>query len=234
MPAFFKILLNCSTEGKFNIDFPAHRIINWNNINMATAGVPYDLTAELQLLQQIAMGDELAFKLVFEIYRARVFTFVVNFIHSSADAEEIVQDTFLSLWQNRDGLVAVSHPRNYIYTIVRNKTLRYLSNVARDEKMVKIVWANMQMEVNATEEALLLRESRELITQALSRLPQQKQQIFRMCREGGMSHENIAMEMGLSKSRVKNVMVEVLKSIRLYLQQNSVIQAIIFISYLIF
>jgi len=201
---------------------------------MAARGVIYDLAGEQQLLQEIALGNEAAFKLIFETYRTRVFTFVVNFIHSSADAEEIVQDTFLSLWQNRDGLINVAHPRNYIYTVVRNKTLRYLSNVARDEKMLKIVWANMQVEVNPTEEALLLRESKALIDKALSTLPDQKQQIFRLCREEGMSHENIAIQMGLSKSRVKNIMVEVLRYIKIFLNQNSAIPAIILAFYLFF
>lgn len=201
---------------------------------MAAGGAIYDLIGEQQLLQQIAIGNESAFKLIFETYRARVFTFVVNFIHSTADAEEIVQDTFLSLWQNRDALVNVEHPRNYIYTMVRNKTLRYLSNVARDEKMLKIVWANMQLAVNPTEEALTLRESREMINRALSMLPEQKQKIFRMCREEGMSHENIALEMQLSKSRVKNIMVEVLRYIKVFLARTSAIPTIVFGFLLVF
>jgi RNA polymerase sigma-70 factor (family 1) len=183
----------------------------------------YDLAGEKLLLQQIAMGDEAAFKSIFDAYKARTFTFVVNFIHSKADAEEIVQDTFMSLWQNRNTLSTVEHPRNYIYTVVRNKTMRYLSNVARDEKMMKVVWANMQMEVNPTEEALQMRESRELINKALSMLSEQKQIIFRMCREQGMSHEHIAIETGLSKSRVKNIMVEILKYIKAFLARNSLV-----------
>lgn len=199
---------------------------------MAARGIIYDLAGEQQLLQQIAMGDEAAFKVIFEVYNTRVFTFVVNFIHSAADAEEIVQETFLSLWQNREGLANVTHPRNYIYTVVRNKTLRYISNVARDEKMLKIVWSNMQTEVNPTEEAILLKESRELISRALAMLPEQKQQVFRMCREEGMSHENIAMEMGLSRSRVKNIMVEVLRYIKLFLHQNSAILTTVLSFYL--
>lgn len=189
---------------------------------MAQIGT-YDLAGERLLLQQIAMGDEAAFKSIFDTYKVRTFTFVVNFIHSKADAEEIVQDTFMSLWQNRGMLTAVEHPRNYIYTMVRNKTMRYLNNVARDEKMMKVVWANMQVEINPTEEALQLRESKALINNALSMLSEQKQMIFRMCREEGMSHEDIALETGLSKSRVKNIMVEILKYIKLFLSRNSLI-----------
>lgn len=199
---------------------------------MSSPGLTYDLAAEQQLLHQIAMGDEFAFRQVFDTYRIRVFTFVLNFIHSKPDAEEIVQDTFLTLWQNRVSLTNVDHPRNYIYTIVRNKTLRYLSNVARDEKMIKVVWANMQSEVNSTEEMLSLKESAALISQALSMLPEQKQKIFRMCRDEGMSHENIAFQMGLSKSRVKNIMVEVLRFVRIFLTQRNLALVVISSLYL--
>lgn len=193
---------------------------------MASGGGIYDLLGEKELLHQISMGDEPAFKLIFDRYKARIFTFVVNFIHSNADAEEIVQDTFMSLWQNRSHLTAVSHPRNYIYTMVRNQTLRYISNAVRDEKMLKFIWANMQLEVNTTEEDFQWRESKARIEKALSMLPEQKQRIFRLCREEGLSHEAIALETGLSKSRVKNIMVEILKYIKLYLTQDSVVLAI--------
>ncbi|WP_235884324.1 RNA polymerase sigma factor [Pedobacter hiemivivus] len=192
------------------------------------------MAGEKLLLQQIAMGDEAAFKSIFDNYKARTFTFVVNFIHSKADAEEIVQDTFLGLWQNRNSLTTVEHPRNYIYTVVRNRTLRYLSNVARDEKMMKVVWANMQEEVNPTEEALQLKESQALINQALSMLSEQKQKVFKMCREQGMSHENIALEIGLSKSRVKNIMVETLQFIKVFLSRNSLIIIFLGVFYLFF
>lgn len=201
---------------------------------MAVQGGIYDLAGEKVLLQQIARGDEAAFKLIFDSYKGITFTFVVNFIHSKADAEEIVQDTFLGLWQNRDSLTTVEHPRNYIYTVVRNRTLRYLSNVARDEKMMKVVWANMQEEINSTEEALQLKESQALIDQALSILSEQKQKIFKMCREQGMSHENIALEIGLSKSRVKNIMVEVLHFIKVFLSRNSLIIIFLEVFYLFF
>lgn len=201
---------------------------------MAAQGVIYDLTNEKQLLYKISMGDEAAFKEVFDTYKGRVFTFVENFIHSRADAEEIVQETFLSLWQQRDILNSVEHPRNYIYTLVRNKTMRYIGNAIRDEKMQRIIWANMQNDGNPTEEAMEFRESKRRIEEAVSRLPEQKQRIFRMCREEGLSHEHIAFVTGLSKSRVKNIMVEVLKYIRLFLAQDSCLMLLFSFFYTLF
>lgn len=201
---------------------------------MASVGGIYDLLGEKELFCRISTGEESAFKLIFDRYKARIFTFVVSFIHSNVDAEEIVQETFLSLWQNRSHLPVVEHPRNYLYTMVRNKTLRYISNAVRDEKMLKIIWANMQLEVNSTEEEFQWRESKARIAKALAMMPEQKQRIFKMCREDGLSHEAIAEQMGLSKSRVKNIMVEILKYIKLCLAQDAVVLTLFFALYIFF
>ena len=173
------------------------------------------------MLQKIADGDEFAFKHVFELYKSRVYSFVVKFVHSKADAEEIVQDTFFTIWQKRDTLPNIEHPRNYIYTIVRNKTYNYLNQASKNQKILAQIWANMQIEGNNIEDLTNFKDSELLIKQGLQNLPQQKQQIFKMSREEGLSHEEIAAQIGLSKSRVKNIIVETLKYLRQHLSINT-------------
>lgn len=181
----------------------------------------YNLSAEKILLQKIADGDEIAFKHVFELYKNRTYSFVVKFVHSRADAEEIVQDTFFTIWQKRDTLPNIEHPRNYIYTIVRNKTYNYLNQAAKNQKILAQLWANMQIESNDIEEQTDFRDSEMLIKSGLANLSAQKQQIFKMSRVEGLSHEEIALQVGLSKSRVKNIIVDVLKYLRHYLSINT-------------
>ncbi|PWS30599.1 RNA polymerase sigma factor [Pedobacter paludis] len=182
----------------------------------------YNLSAEKILLQKIANGDEFAFKHVFELYKNRVYSFVVKFVHSKADAEEIVQDTFFTIWQKREMLPNIEHPRNYIYTIVRNKTYNYLNQAAKNQKILAQLWANMQVESNDIEDLTDLKDSEMLIKKGLLNLSEQKQQIFKMSREDGLSHEEIASQVGLSKSRVKNIIVDVLKYLRHYLSINTI------------
>ncbi|KQR66921.1 RNA polymerase sigma factor [Pedobacter sp. Leaf176] len=182
----------------------------------------YNPAAEKILLQKIAADDELAFKHVLELYKNNIYSFVVKFVYSKADAEEIVQDTFFTIWQKRDILPNIEHPRNYIYTVVRNKTYNYLNRVAKNKKLVAQLWANMQVESNNIEELSDLKDSEMLIQSGLRNLSQQKQQIFKMSREAGLSHEEIAEHTGLSKSRVKNIIVEILKYLRYYLSSNTI------------
>jgi len=182
----------------------------------------YNLSAEKILLQKIAEGDAYAFKHVFDLYKNKVYSFVVRFVHSRADAEEIVQDTFCTIWQKRDILPNIEHPRNYIYTIVRNKTYTYLNQAAKNQKVLAQVWANMQLEQNDIADLTDLRDSEFLLKKGLANLSEQKQQIFKLSRIDGMSHEEIAIQVGLSKSRVKNVIVDVLKYLRHYLAENNI------------
>src|SRR5690606_16269361 len=186
--------------------------------------------AEKLLLQRIHDGDETAFRQMFNEYKGKIFTFVDNFIHSKADAEEIVQETFLILWQNRKSLLAIEHPRNYIYTIARNKTYDYLYRVARNEKMLNHTWISLSVSHNNIDDEINLNESRRIIEKALSELSEQKRAIFKMSRSDNMSHEEIARATGLSKSRVKNIIVEVLKHLKYRLNKNAFIISILFIT----
>ena len=182
----------------------------------------YNLFADKELLLKIGQGDQKAFRQVFDQYNKTIFTFVENFIHSTADAEEIVQETFVVLWNNRNSLSDIDHPRNYIYTIARNKCYDYLAKVARNEKMMKYAWENTQTSFNETESIIQVKESMMVIDKALLKLSSQKQEVFRMSRFEDMSHEQIAEATGLSKSRVKNIIVEVLKHLKMRLQQASI------------
>lgn len=190
--------------------------------------VVYDLYGEKLLLQKIADGSEQAFRKVFELYKSRVYTFVVHFTKSDADAEEIVQDTFLTIWQKRDDLLQIEHPRNYIYTVARHKTYDHLRKLARNEKLLRQHWESTQIHGNVTEEFLDVREHLHFIHKALAQLSAQKQLIFKLSRFEGKGHLEIAATTGLSKSRVKNIIVEVNGHIKSYLKEHSLFLSVLF------
>lgn len=180
------------------------------------------------LLLQIAGGDEAAFRQLFEQYRERLFTFAITLTHSIVDAEEIVQDIFLKLWESRDTLPAIDHPEKYIYTMTRNRTLDHLARVGRNRKLVQQVWTNISQSDNGTEELLNARESQKLINKAVDQLSERKQQVFRLSKKEGYSLDEIAQELGLSKQTVKNTLAEALKQIKSYLSGHSELLAILF------
>jgi RNA polymerase sigma-70 factor (ECF subfamily) len=175
------------------------------------------VTTDTELLQQLKKGDERAFRQLYDRHSRPVAAFIYQLTHSAVDAEDILQDTFLKLWTSREQLPFIEHIGNYIFIIARNKTVDHLRKVARQQQLVDQVWENISEVADALDLQLDARESQQLINNALNQLSDQKQTIFRLSRVEGLSHEDIASRMGLSKSRVKNLQVETLKHIRLFL-----------------
>ncbi len=179
-------------------------------------------------MRRLSEGDEHAFRSLFDIYKIRLFSFVYNFTHLQIDAEEVIQDTFLKLWEKRDDLNKVDNPGAYIYTIARNTTLNYLRKAARDDKLLKKIWTNIKDAENFTEQILQAKESQQLVDEALSQLSEKKQTIFRLSRQEGLSLDEIALQTGLSKSTVKNILGETLRYVKQHLQQHSITLSLIF------
>lgn len=177
---------------------------------------------------RIAEGDERAFRILFEQYRERLFTFVWQLCHSAAEAEEVVQDIFLRLWENRAKLGQVDFPRKYMYVMARNRTFDLLVKIAKDRELVREVWVHLSQAANDTENLLQAAESQQLILEAVALLPERKQTIFRLSRQKGLSHQEIAQQMGLSVQTVKNLLTEILKHIKSRLSAHSPLLAALF------
>lgn len=181
------------------------------------------LITDTELLEQLREGSQQAFRQLYDRHSRQVAAFVYHLTHSAVDAEDILQETFLKLWTNREQLPAIVHPGNYIFIIARNKTLDHLRKISQQQRLVDHIWANISGVADALELQLDARESQALINQALSQLTEQQKNIFRLSRQEGLDHATIAAQLGLSRSRVKNVLVETLRFIRQYLAQHSVL-----------
>lgn len=186
-----------------------------------------DIT-DKELLIKLRKGDEQAFRELYVRHNRQVLAFAIHLTHSAVDAEDILQDTFLRLWTSRAALPDIERFDNYIFMIARNRTLDHLRKVALQQRLIDQVWANISEISEELEQQLDARESKQLVHKALEALSPQKQAVFQLSRQEGLSHEEISQQLKLSKSRVKNLLVETLKHIRVFLAQHSTLLALAF------
>lgn len=149
-------------------------------------------------------------------------------LKSAAEAEEIVQECFTKLWVDRANFSHIENPGSYLYRMVRNKTLDHFRKVAREQQLIRQVWANISQTDEGLKEELDKKETQELIEQALSALSLQKQHIYHLSRENDYTHEQIANLTGLSRSRVNNILTETIRHIKLRLEEHSGTLSIVF------
>jgi RNA polymerase sigma-70 factor (ECF subfamily) len=172
---------------------------------------------ELALFRQVAEGDKEAFRQLFHSYNKMLQPFVVKLTRSKEAAEEVMQEVFLKLWLNRAKLAEVKQPKAYIVRIVSNESIDYLRAQARDYRLFEEIRPLLVVESPSVEQSLFYRETQVLLHEAVERLPVACRQIYRMSREQYKRIPEIATELNLSDSTVKNQLVKALRSIRLYL-----------------
>jgi len=188
------------------------------------------LLNEEQLFKQLSEGGERAFETIYHHYIKRLGPFVDKMVRSPELAEEIVQDIFVQLWINRHLLTDVKHPTSYLFNMATNKTLDHLKKIANNSKLMdRIAYRSSEIS-NETEERLIFRESAQIIEMAVASLPQQRKLIYHLSRNEGLTNEEIAERLQLSRQTVKNQLVHALKSIREYTEKRaSVISVAAFI-----
>jgi RNA polymerase sigma-70 factor (ECF subfamily) len=183
---------------------------------VATTG----LHNEKALLNQVAQGDESAFRIVFDHYRDAIYAFALKVIRHESIAEEIVQDVFVKIWINRTGLSAIRNFADFLFIIARNHTFNSLRSLAREKKLTIDPSADLQIAGVSTEAIILQRDYDRLLLQAVAQLPPQQKLVYTLGRQQGLSREEIAAQLNISAGTVKVHMAQALRTLRAYFKDH--------------
>lgn len=171
-----------------------------------------------QLFKEVSEGDERAFRIMYNRYYQRMYSFAAKVVKSPHVAEEIVQEVFIRLWEQRELLCEVKNPDNYVFIVIRNHTYNYLRAVAREQNRREKLWEALQQQVTDEGTSLEAEEAELFLEKLLAKLSPQQRKIFRMIREDGFSHQQIADELHLSRDTVKKHVANSLKIFKAHLK----------------
>jgi RNA polymerase sigma-70 factor (ECF subfamily) len=180
-------------------------------------GIP----TEKDLLTQISEGNEKAFRTLLSCYYEKLFNYIYGFIKSKQVTEELVMDVFLKIWQGRDIILQIEKFDAFLFRVAHNKSIDFLRSVARDPKFQELLWNQIQL-VNdiQADSSTLVHEYESHLRKAVSILPSQQKKVYQLSREQDMTHDQIAVQLKLSKHTVNNHIVEAQRFIRSYLSKN--------------
>lgn len=175
---------------------------------------------ERDALIRSAQGDERAFKLIFDAYQPRVYTFTLHYLKSNLQAEEAVLEVFLKLWRKGVTLVDIDDLQKYIFTIARNHALDKLRRSKVREKWYTALPEDYEPATNETEESIMLRDTRRILTEGIAKLPPQQQRVYQLCHQEGLKYSQTAEQMGISEQTVHRHMKLALRFLRDYLKKH--------------
>lgn len=175
--------------------------------------------SEYNLLQKLKKGDLKAYQQLYDRYHLQVYNWALKFVKIPAIAEDIVQDVFLKIWVIRERLnPQLSFPA-FIYRICRNRAFSDLKKIAVSGRLTLDVMEQFRSLKESPEDLAIWNQYEVLLENAIRKLPKQRQKVFKLCRQGGKTYEEVAEELCISKNTVKEHMVMAVKNIREYFYQ---------------
>ena len=163
------------------------------------------------LLDELCVGNRDAFNVVFRKYYGKVSNFIDAIIKDTQAAEDIAQDIFVKLWTRHASLTGVRSLDSYIYMMARNAAIDHIRkdrNFAIPDE-IRDTYGNCE-----TEELYFASEKELIIKLVLAGMPEKRRKIFEMNRYSGLSNEEIAKKLSVSKKTIENQITLALKELR--------------------
>lgn len=168
---------------------------------------------EAHLLEKLASDDEKSFEYLFNFYYKPLKVYATGLLLDQVLAQDIVQEVFFKLWKNRKELQIKDSLRSYLYRMTYNQCVDFLRKDKMDAYSIDTLDLNKRFEIMGIKEddsvlsAIFSKEMLSAYNKAVEKLPNQCRKIFLKSRSENLSYKEIATELNLSLSTVKNQMV---------------------------
>jgi RNA polymerase sigma-70 factor (ECF subfamily) len=180
---------------------------------------PYE---EQTLICQLKAGDKQAFNQLFYQHERKLYNFSCKLLHSQEDAEEIVQEVFIRVWEHRstlkEGLPFEAFIIRIAKNLIYNKAKRRVNEHAYKEYCIK----HLSTPLLTTENEVNFNALKELTSHFIEQLPPKRKIIFTMSRVRGLTNQEIADQLNVSTSTVENQINIALKALKHHIYQHDV------------
>lgn len=179
------------------------------------------------IIKQLQDGNEKVFEQIVREYWSRMFKFALIYTQNNETSQELVQDTFLVLWNNRAVLKDNTNLITYLMVVLRNKCLNLLEQARiRQLYIEEIDDETIYQRANLyvlQDEASQIVESEDLhkaIERALSKLPEKTREVFMLSRYDGLKNQQIAETKNISQKTVEYHISKALQILKEELPQD--------------
>lgn len=166
------------------------------------------------LVRQLKAGDAAAFDKLFDMYGQKLYGFALRYLKSQAEAEELVQEVFIKIWENRKSLDSGFSFKSYLFTIALNQIRKYFNKRAVSLRYIASLNEGEFDFDNQTAEYIDYTSILQRIDQVVASFPERKKQIFLKSRSEGKTSKEIAKELGITVGAVDNQISQAIKLIR--------------------
>jgi RNA polymerase sigma-70 factor (family 1) len=176
-----------------------------------------------ELLELLKQNNEEAFTQIYRRYWESLFITAVKAVRAKEQAEDILQDVFLSLWNRRKDVVIEHSLGAYLHTSVRYKVIHYIEkNITRKDYLVLLTEMAVHSNFTSPELQFQVKELKQILHNAVATMPPKMQQVYNLSRTNHLTHKEIAAELNISTETVKKHIQHALQILKEALDQNKI------------
>lgn len=175
------------------------------------------------IVKGLIKNDKQALDELYNYYYPKLYIYAKGFLKVEDDINDILQEVFIKIWENRKNIKNVETFNAYIFTISKNAIISYFREKTKTssfESRVKNMATSEGYYLNDSIEYL---EVKEKVDQIIEKLPEKRKHIFKLSREQGLSHKEIATQLGISIKTVEDHIMHAIRHLRKHLKTLDII-----------
>lgn len=153
---------------------------------------------EQELLRKLQQGDKFAFEQLYKAFHYRLIGHLIRLLKSNDLAQEVVQETFIALWDSRSTVQSEKSIMPYLYKIAGNKVINIFKKAAYDQAYRAYLYPILEEGYEQIESTLYNKERRVILQTIIEKMPERQREIFILCKLEGKTYEEVAEELHLS------------------------------------
>lgn len=173
-----------------------------------------DSSNEKDLMSLLAEGNEAAFEELYHLYSNRLLGYLIKIVKSDNLAGELLQDTFIKVWNSRNSIDPDKPFRPYLYRIAENNVYDFFRKVARDKKLQAQLISIASSNYSHVEESFCNKENVQLLRNVIDELPPKRRQVFRLIKIEERSYEEVSTLLNISTSTISDHIVKANKFVQ--------------------
>lgn len=180
------------------------------------------------LVALLKEGDKAAFKELFDKYGKRLFQFSLKYLREEEDAEDLLNEVFLKIWENRSSLKTDTSFQSYLFTIAYNNIRQRFLKRSREEKYIQIFAEEQLAERLKSEDQLDYLSFVKVVNEVIETLPARRKEIFVLYYQKELKGKQIAERLNLTEQFVRNQLSIAKKTIIDKFKENNRFEGVLF------
>lgn len=171
-------------------------------------------------------GNMRALEYFYNSYQKAVYLFLKTYCRDEVIVDEITQEAFIQLWENKHKLNADLNVKNLLFTIAKNKAIDQLRKLRNHAKVIKLKQAEAPENYHTLDQIILADYNR-VLSVALMQLPPRNREVFALSRTTHLSNAEISERLNISVKAVEKHITKTLHFLRAFLKEQQIMMLFI-------